>query len=167
MIHTIVKGFTWGGVLGLVRTPFSLPRSTITMESSMTHQLSPAASLADGAHLFHPGERVRLRIPIPISVAEIPNVDTLAGSGVPPTSNANSPQHFAYIWTVLLKPDGSVDVKVYPELSFHQSGGALSSYSKLPEDARPVLILLPPLSSRHPTPDTFGAPLTLEGWSNS
>jgi hypothetical protein len=116
--------------------------------------------------LFLPGERVLLRIPNPIVAAHIPNVDTLAGSGLPPTSNARSPQYFTFIRTVLLKPDGSVDVEVYPELSFHQSGGALSGYSELPEDARPAPIPLPPLSSRHPTPEAFGAPLTLGGWSN-
>ena len=137
------------------------------MEST-THELSPAATLADGARLFFPGERILLRIPNPIVAAHnIPNVNTLAGSGLPPISNTNSPQYFTYIRTVLLKPDGSVEVEVYPQLSFHESGGALSGYSKLPEDARLALIPLPPLSSRHPTPEAFGAPLTVGGWSNT
>jgi hypothetical protein len=126
-------------------------------------QLGPSLSLADGASGFSIGEYVFARLP---GVVDIEGT-LVSGSGMPPTSNGSSPQHFAYIRTIIPQLDGSYELEVYPQLSFTRRGGALATYHQLKETEQANLIPLPPLSRHHPTPELFGEPLVIGGWSNT
>ena len=77
------------------------------------------------------------------------------------------PEYFVFMRSVFFQPDCSVQLEVYLQLSFSQSGGALIIYNNLSNAAHAMLILLPPFSSRHSTPESFGAPITIGRWSNS
>jgi hypothetical protein len=59
------------------------------------------------------------------------------------------------------------ELEVYPVVPFSASGGAIPEYSRLSDTIKAMLIPLPPISLRHPTPETFGDPLTIGGWLNS
>jgi hypothetical protein len=59
------------------------------------------------------------------------DIDTKAGSGIPPTSNETSPQHFGFIRSVNERPDGSCELQIYPVVSFARNGGALAGYNHL------------------------------------
>jgi hypothetical protein len=62
-----------------------------------------------------------------------------------------------------LHDDGSYNVDTYPVVSFSHQGGALSGFNALPANMQALLIPLPPLSSRHPTPTNFGNVIGLIG----
>ena len=67
-----------------------------------------------------------------------------------------------------LQPDDrSFALEVYPVLSFSSTGGAVATYNRMSDAAKAALLPLPPLSSRHATPDAFGEPLDFGNWSNS
>jgi hypothetical protein len=137
----------------------------------LPYHLSPALSINDGAPFLFPGDYVLVRIPIPIDLEPSGNAagDTDVGSttSLPPTSAGRSPEHFAFVCNASVLPNNSIELEVYPQLSFARSGGALNGYNNLNDVMRATLIPLLPLSLRHPTPDAFGAPLTVGGWSNS
>ncbi|KAF8341021.1 hypothetical protein F5887DRAFT_1062556 [Amanita rubescens] len=120
----------------------------------------PPRSLGSGAPSFISGEYVLVRIPEEIQA-------TAVGTDLPPTSNGSSSQHFAFIRLMDPLPGNACILEVYPVLSFSETGGAVSTYNRLPDTAKAALLPLPPLSFRHPTPDSFGAPLDLGDWSNS
>ena len=134
----------------------------------LAYSLGPPCSLGSGAPSFIPGEYVLVRIPEEIQVGgHVDNEATAVGTDLPPTSNGSSPQHFAFIRLMDTLPGNACVLEVYPVLSFSRIGGAVSTYNKLPDTAKAALLPLPPLSFRHPTPDSFGAPLDLGDWSNS
>jgi hypothetical protein len=133
------------------------------------YHLSPASSISDGARVY-PGDYILVRIAVPIDFEHNTNVSTDIGSAsnLLPTSAGRSPEHFVFVRSTSIRSDNSIELEVYPQLSFTRSGGAVNGYNKLATDAmRTALIPLPPLSSRHPTPESFGTPLTVGGWSNS
>ncbi|KAI0296731.1 hypothetical protein B0F90DRAFT_1744658 [Multifurca ochricompacta] len=131
------------------------------------HDLAPALSLDGGAN-FALGECVLVRIPGRIQVeGHVDDEATAVGTGLPPTSNGTSPQHFASIRQIEILSDGSYVLEVYPVVSFTRSGGALPTYNRLTDAAKASLLPLPPLSFRHPTPDAFGARLNFGTWRNS
>jgi hypothetical protein len=108
---------------------------------------------------------VLVRVPIPLDPELQPALvtSTVAGSGIPPTSNARSPQHFAFVRSATPLADG-VQLDVYAIVSFSSSGGAVNGYNNLTEERKATLI---PLSHSMPTPELFGEPLTIGGWINS
>ncbi|KAF9507743.1 hypothetical protein BS47DRAFT_1265422, partial [Hydnum rufescens UP504] len=118
-----------------------------------------------GASHFGIGEYVLIRVPIPPQTDGSMDIDTMAGSGILPTFNETSPQHFGCIPSVNEYPDGSYEPQVYPVVSFVRNGGALAGYNQLEGTAYASLIPLPPLSHGHPTPELFGDRLSLGGWS--
>ncbi|KAM6499330.1 hypothetical protein JOM56_004838 [Amanita muscaria] len=131
------------------------------------HDLAPALSLDGGAN-FALGECVLVRIPGRIQVEEhVDDEATAVGTGLPPTSNGTSPQHFAFIRQMEILSDGSYALEVYPVVSFTRSGGALATYNRLTDAAKASLLPLSPLSFCHPTPDAFGARLNFGTWRNS
>jgi hypothetical protein len=131
------------------------------------YRLGPSLSLDRGAPLFGVGEFVLIRIPEEIRVeGYVENEATAVGTDLPPVSAGSGPQHFSFIREVRLQPDRSFALEVYPVLSFTSTGGALPTYNRMSDAAaRAALLPLPPLSSRHPTPDAFGEPLDLGSWS--
>ncbi|KAF8677792.1 hypothetical protein AX14_004796 [Amanita brunnescens Koide BX004] len=132
------------------------------------YSLGPPRSLGSGAPSFIPGECILVRIPEEIQVGgHVDNEATAVGTDLPPTSNGSSPQHFAFIRLADPLPGNACILEVYPVLPFSRTGGAVSTYNKLPDTAKATLLPLPPLSFRHPPPDAFGAPLDLGDWSNS
>jgi hypothetical protein len=138
------------------------------MDSHWANHLSPASSISNGARIYL-GDHVLVRIPVPIDLEPNTNVSTNIGSAsnLPPISAGRSPEHFAFVCSTSIRPDNSIELEVYPQLSFSRSGGAVAGYNNLATDAmRASLIPLPPLSSGHPTPESFGAPLTVGGWLN-
>lgn len=134
-----------------------------------THSLGPTVSIGSGAPPFALGECVLVRIPEVIRVENYTENDvTIVGTNLPPISIASGPQHFAFVCSSLFQPNGSTVLEVYPVLSFTRSGGALSAYNSMNDaTAKAALLPLPPLSSRHPTPDAFGQPLDFGTWSNT
>jgi hypothetical protein len=129
--------------------------------------LSHAVSISNGALPLIVGECVLLRFPIAIEIGSSLDASTVAGSGVlPPTSNAQSPQHFAFIGSLSAHRDGYT-VDAYPVVSFTSQGGAEAGYNNLDINIQRTLIPLPPLSQRVSTPQLFGNPLTLGGWQTS
>ena len=125
------------------------------------NQLALASSFRDDAEPFLQGECVLL--PMALDIAQ-PNDTVPAGSDrLSLTSNASSPQHFAFIRSAVLRDDASYDIVAYPIIFFSRQGGAVEGYNNLPANVKPFLIPLPPLSTRHPTPTVFGNALTLIG----
>ena len=131
--------------------------------SPQSYHLSHALYLTGTASTLSPGDYILVRLPIPIELESLSSTDIGTASGLPSTSTGSHPEHFVFVKSVSFRPDRSVELEVYPQLSFTQSGGALIGYS----NSNNPLIPLPPLSSRHSTPASFGAPLTVGGWSNS
>ena len=126
------------------------------------YHLGPLRSLENGAPIFMIGECVLVGIPEVIQVeGHVDNEATAVVTDLPPTSNGSSPQHFAFVRLVNALPGNACMLEVYPVLSFPRTGGTVSTYSKLTDTTKAVLLPLPPLSFRHPTPDFFGAPLDL------
>ncbi|KAF9506829.1 hypothetical protein BS47DRAFT_380192 [Hydnum rufescens UP504] len=134
---------------------------------SPEYQLGPSQSLAEGAPIFAVGEYVLIRIPIEIKLGGNTATGSAAESELLPTSKGSSPQHFAFIRSVYPLLDGSYQLEVYPQLPLSRSGGALIGYNQTDDTGRAALIPLPPLSHRYPTPERFGDPLVVGGWSNS
>jgi len=122
--------------------------------------LGPAVSIDAGASMFLAGELVLVRIPFPLDTELRPTLDTstAAGSGIPPTSNARSPQHFAFVRTATPLADG-VELEVFPMVSFSRTGGAINGYNDMTDEQKATLI---PLSRFMPT-----EPLTVGGWINT
>jgi hypothetical protein len=145
------------------RSP-AITESDVFHSSSM-NQLALPSSFRDDAEAFLQGECVLLRFPMILDIAlALPDDTAPTGSGrLPPTSNASSPQHFAFIRSAVLRDNASYDIVAYPVISFSHQGGALEGYNNLPANVKPFLIPLPPLSTHHPTPVVFGNALTLIG----
>ena len=124
--------------------------------------------LTGGTSTISPGDYILVRLPIPI---ELGSLGTDVGSGLPPTPTGShpeaEPEHFVFVKSVSFRADRSVLLEVYPQISFTRSGGALTSYNNMDNAARATLVPLPPLSSRHPTPEGFGPPLIVGGRSNA
>ena len=143
-------------------------RTLAAPSSSTQNTLEPALSIDDGAAPFLVGELLLLRIPVcsDIPIHQGLSTSTRAGSGVPPTSNAKSPQHFAFIRSATLHRDG-FELEVYAAVSFSNRGGAMNGYNDLNDRSKATLIPLPPLSRSVQTPEIFGEPLSIRGWVNS
>ena len=72
--------------------------------------LALPSSFYTDAEAFLQGECVLVRFTMTIDIAQ-PN-DTAAGSvGLPPTSSASSPQHFAFVRSALLRDDASTKLR--------------------------------------------------------
>jgi hypothetical protein len=144
---------------------------SLSMDSAHQHRLGPSLSLQDGALPFTTGECVFVRIPGRIEVD--PGYDdqgTAVGTDLPPTSRGQSPQHLAFIRQQYHLQDGSYVLDVYPLVSFSRSGGAVLGFRQLTDAGKATLLPLPPLSSRHPSPNAFGVPLNpldFGGWSDN
>ena len=123
----------------------------------LAHTLMPASSFIHGANAFLQGECVLFRIP-DLRFSETST--THAASSLPPTSRGHSSQHFAFIRSAILCPDGSYDLVIYPVVSFSNQGGALAGHATLSPAQKPYFIPLSPLSSAH-TPSGFGNPIYL------
>ncbi|KAF8342434.1 hypothetical protein F5887DRAFT_357480 [Amanita rubescens] len=140
------------------------------MDSAHHHRLGPSLSLQDGALPFTTGECVFVPIPGRIEVdPEYDDEGTAVGTDLPPTSRGQSPQHLAFIRQKYHLQDGSYVLDVYPLVSFSRSGGAVRGFHQLTDAGKATLLPLPPLSSRHPSPNAFGAPLNpldFGGWSD-
>ncbi|KIL65219.1 hypothetical protein M378DRAFT_533771 [Amanita muscaria Koide BX008] len=126
--------------------------------------LGPSLSLDHGAPLFAVGEFVLIPKEIRVE-GYVENEATAVGTDLPPVSTGSGPQHFSFIREVRLRSDRSFALEVYPVLSFTSTGGALPTYNRMSDAAKAALLPLPPLSSRHPTPDAFGEPLDFGNWS--
>jgi hypothetical protein len=137
------------------------------MASNAAYHLGPSVSLDRGAPIFAIGECVLIRIPEQIQVeGYVENEATAVGTGLPPLSTGSGPQHFAFIRRVSIQENMSLGLEVYPIFSFTNTGGALPTYDRMSDTvAKAALLPLPPLSSRHPTPDAFGEPLDSGDWS--
>lgn len=75
----------------------------------------------------------------------------------------SGPQHFAFICNFHLQLDESLVLDVYPVLPFSNTSGGLATDNRMNYATATAALL--PLSSRHPTPDTFGKPLDFGNWS--
>lgn len=121
----------------------------------------PQISISNGAPMFHLGECILVRIPVPIQVDGDLDVDTeLSASALPLTSNANRPQHFAFIRSVQINASGWLP-EVLPVVSFSRDGEAVEGSRQVNDRAKETLIPLPALSHQHPTPALLGDPLTI------
>ena len=122
------------------------------------YHLGPSLSLQDGALPITTGECVFVRIPG--RNVEVDNDEGTAGQ---------SPQRLAFIRQQYHLQDGSYVLDVYPLVSFSRSGGAVLGFRQLTDAGKATLLPLPPLSSRHPSPNAFGVPLNpldFGGWSD-
>src|SRR5271170_627721 len=95
-----------------------LQHSSQSMESTSTAStptLGPAVSLNAGASTFLVGDLVLVRIPFAFDelLDHALSTSTAAGSGIPPTSSARNPQHFAFVRSIIPCVDG-VELEVYP-----------------------------------------------------
>ena len=142
------------------------PQCQNLMQTTSEFVLSPPVSVDNGALPLIVGECVLVRIPVSLNIGQNLDASTVAGSGVPPTSNARSPQHFAFIRSLSGYGDGYM-AEVYPVVSFTLQGGAEAGYNNLDTNSQRTLIdliPLPPLSHCAPTPQLFGNPLILGNW---
>ena len=146
----------------------SMANNTLGQSTRLVyHDLASALSLDDGAN-FALGECVLVRIPGRIQVeGHVDDEATAVGTGLPPTSNETTLQHFAFIRQMEVLSDGSYALEVYPVVSFTRSGETLPTYNRLTDAAKASLLPLPPLSFSHPTPDAFGPRLNFGTWRNS
>ena len=146
--------------------PMATGNNPSTQPALQVFALGPALSIVDGAPHFQFGECILVRIPLPLQINEHLDVNPeILASGLPPTSNNTSPQHFAFIRSLQLVPSGWL-LEVFPIVSFTNSGGALEGYRRLSDAAKETLIPLPAFSHQHLTPALFGDPLTIDGYSN-
>ncbi|EDR09629.1 uncharacterized protein LACBIDRAFT_318891 [Laccaria bicolor S238N-H82] len=129
-------------------------------------QLGPRVTQESGAPPFAIGECILVRIPEPIEVENFVEADaTIVGSNLPPVSRGGGPQRLAFICDIRVH-DESFILDVYPVLSFSRSGGAVVAYNNMRNPiSKASLLPLPSFSSRHPTPHTFGQPLTFGNWT--
>ena len=129
------------------------------------HCLGPSDSLDRGAPLFAIGELVLIRIPEELEVERyVENEATAVGTDLP-VSTGSGPQHYSFIREVRLQSDRSFALEVYPVLCFTSTDGALPTYNRMSDAAKPALLPLPPLSSRDLMPDAFGEPLDFGNWA--
>jgi hypothetical protein len=136
------------------------------MASNAAYQLGLPLSLDRGAPGFATGECVLIRIPEEIRVeGYVENQATAVGTDLPPVSTGSYPQHLSFIRSVYLQPNGSFWLEVYPILSFTIAGGALAAYNSMSDVSKALLLPLPTLTSRHPTPVAFGEALNFGSWS--
>jgi hypothetical protein len=89
-----------------------------------------------------------------LSFSLLSGTSTVAGSGIPPTSNASSPQHFTFVCSAVPLANG-VQFKVYTTVSFSSSGGTVNRYNNLTEERKATLIPLTPLSHSVTAPELF------------
>ncbi|KAF8224689.1 hypothetical protein L208DRAFT_1020358, partial [Tricholoma matsutake] len=114
--------------------------------------------------LFRVGGCILIRIPVEIQIDGRLDADTATlASGFPPTTNAKSPQHFAFIHSTQYVPSGW-RLEVFLIISFSRDRGALGGYRQVIHHAKETLIPLA-LSHQHPTPALFSDPLTIDGCS--
>ena len=133
-----------------------------------TYSLGPRVSLDGGAPIFAVGECILIRIPGQIQVeGYVEDEASAIGTNLPPVSEGAGPQHLAFIREVhRVRRQRSFILEVYPVLAFSNTGGAVATYNNMSNPAtKAALLPLPLLSSRHPTPDAFGEPLSFGNWT--
>ena len=102
---------------------------------------------------FTPGEYVLLRVPdIRLDGTLDTDSGTVPNSGLSPTTNGTTPQHFAFIRAAVISEQepGHLELEVYPVSSFSSSPNVLEAYIQMTAEIQARLILLPPLSRSHP-----------------